>query len=106
MRRLSTIVRSRMRSGSSVKPSAEDYRVAGVEVGDAVDPRSGSAPPAFRYDIASGILYLAGAEALIGLVGFIARNKFGAAVEWVGLISSAVYVGFVWNLFLGRLTAL
>ena len=43
---------------------------------------------------------------LIGLVGFIARNKFGAAVEWVGLISSAAYMGFVWNLFLGRLTAL
>ena len=81
-----------------MKQPAEDYRVAGVD--------SGIAPPAFRYDIASAILYLAATEALVGLVGFIARNKFGAAVEWVGLISSAVYVGFVWNLFLGRLTAL
>jgi Major Facilitator Superfamily len=71
-----------------------------------VAARSGAAPPAFRYDVTSGILYLAAAEALIGLVGFIARNKFGAAVEWVGLISSAAYMGFVWNLFMGRLTAL
>src|SRR5262245_41989020 len=80
-----------IKPGSFVKSSAQ---------------RSSAAPPAFRYDIASSVLYLAAAESLIGLVGFIARNKFGAAVEWVGLISSAGYMGFVWNLFLGRLTAL
>jgi hypothetical protein len=89
-----------------VKSSADDYQVASVGVAEAVDAHSGAAPPVFRYDVASGVLYLAAVEALIGLVGFIARNKFGAAVEWVGLISSAAYVGFVWNLFLGRLTAL
>src|SRR5262249_9138590 len=38
--------------------------------------------------------------------GFIARHKLGAAVEWIGLISSAAYMGFVWNLFMSRLTAL
>ena len=67
---------------------------------------SGTARAAFRYDVASGVLYVAAAEALLGLVGFIARNKLGAAVEWVGLLSSAAYMGFAWNLFLGRLTAL
>ena len=59
----------------------------------------------FRRDVASAVLYLAPVQALTTLISFIAINRLGASVAWVGLLWSAAYWGQLWNLLLGRVTA-
>ena len=59
----------------------------------------------FRRDVASAVLYLAPVHALTTLISFIAINRLGASVAWVGILWSAGYWGQLWNLFLGRVTA-
>jgi hypothetical protein len=89
-----------------VKPSPRDHSVDSATSAQPPEAFAAATPRTFWYDVASGVLYLAAAESLFGLVGFIARERLGAAVEWIGLIHSAAYMGFAWNLFLSRLTAL
>lgn len=59
----------------------------------------------FRRDVLSAVLFVAAAESLLNLGAFIARDQLKAPAMWIGLIGSAGYWGYLWNLFFGRITA-
>lgn len=39
------------------------------------------------------------------LLPFVATNRLGAGAVWIGIIGSAGYLGYLWNLFFARVTA-
>jgi len=59
----------------------------------------------FRRDILSAILFVAAADSVLSLGGFIASKHLGATELWIGVIGSAGYFGYMWNLFFARVTA-
>lgn len=56
-------------------------------------------------DMVASILYVSAGSGLSGLFGFIAVSRLGGSVGVVGVLASATYVGYLWNLFLSRTTA-
>lgn len=59
----------------------------------------------FRRDVASAVLGIAPRIALSGLLPYIAVNRLGASMGWVGVMNAAIYTGFLWNAFFSTLTA-
>jgi hypothetical protein len=59
----------------------------------------------FRRDVISALLFVAAADGVYELAGFIARKQLDAPAIWIGILGSAAYWGYVWNLFFGYLTA-
>jgi len=59
----------------------------------------------FRRDVTSAVLGIAPRIALSGLLPYIAVNRLGASMGWVGVMNAAIYTGFLWNAFFSRLTA-
>lgn len=59
----------------------------------------------FKRDVLSAVFFVAACDAMLWLGGFIARNQLQAATMWIGVIGSAGYFGYLWNLFFGRFTA-
>lgn len=59
----------------------------------------------FRHDVISAVLFLGTMNGMARLFDFIAYKSLGASEIWIGLIASAGYGGYIWNLFLNRLTA-
>ncbi|MFH0965801.1 MAG: MFS transporter [Planctomycetota bacterium] len=69
--------------------------------------RDGEAGPQrnFARDVVSAVLFVGASAGLTNLFAFIARSRLGAAEQWVGIIGAAGYIGYLWNLFLARVTA-
>ena len=59
----------------------------------------------FRRDVISAVLFVGAVHSLVNLLAFIAHHSLGASEHWVGIIAAAGYCGYLWNLFLNRLTA-
>jgi hypothetical protein len=59
----------------------------------------------FLRDVVGSVLYLGSAIGIISLLGFIARQRLQASEQWVGILTSAGYLGYLWNLVFSRLTA-
>ncbi|MBT3275694.1 MAG: hypothetical protein HN368_21245 [Spirochaetales bacterium] len=62
-------------------------------------------PLHFSRDVVSGVLFKSSGWALLTLISFIAKKRLEAPVGLVGLLGSAAYLGYVWNLFFSRFTA-
>ena len=56
-------------------------------------------------DVTASVLFMGAAGGLMSLFAFIANKRMGASAHWVGIIGSAGYLGYLWNLFLSRVTA-
>jgi len=59
----------------------------------------------YLSDVTASVLFMGAAGGLMSLFAFIANKRMGASAYWVGVIGSASYLGYFWNLFLSRVTA-
>ena len=53
----------------------------------------------------SAVFFVGVVHSLISLLAFIAYHSLGASEHWTGIIAAAGYCGYLWNLFLNRVTA-
>jgi hypothetical protein len=60
-------------------------------------PRQEPRDVAFRRDLISAVLGFAPFYALNALLPFIAVNRFGATMTWVGFLNTGVYIGLLGN---------
>ena len=59
----------------------------------------------FLRDVIGSSLFVGPGYALVRFFAFIAAARLNAPNIWIGIISSGIYSGFVWNLFFSSLTA-
>ncbi|MAE62657.1 MAG: hypothetical protein CMJ18_00165 [Phycisphaeraceae bacterium] len=59
----------------------------------------------FRRDVTSAVLFVGAMHGVWRLFDFIAYRNLGASEIWIGVIATAGYYGYIWNLFLNRVTA-
>lgn len=59
----------------------------------------------FVRDAVAAVLFMGVSGGLMKLFAFIASSRMNASEHWVGIIWAAAYLGYLWNLFLARVTA-
>lgn len=100
------------RPGNGVAP----YRQTGTDEGTHSEYSGGNALTTpqehtgaprsfFARDVLSSVLFLGPLAGLWELLAFIATKRLDAGLGWVGVIGSAGYLGYLWNLFFARFTA-